>query len=68
MGYYGSTRGRYVRKDGLSNSKNGRLVLSLIGIYQKCFKVKKGALDGNLERILEKVVRVKLHCFLIRIC
>ena len=68
MGYYGSTRGRYVRKDGLSNSKNGQLVLSLIGIYQKCFKVKKRVLGGNLDRILGKVVRVKLHCFLIRIC
>ena len=29
---------------------------------------KKRALDGNLERILEKVVRIKLYCFLIRTC
>ena len=37
----------------------------VIGVYQKS---KNRALDGNLERICEKVVRVKLYCFLIRIC
>ena len=41
-------------KHDLSDSKNHQLVLSLIGIYQKHFQVKKKALDGNLERLLEK--------------
>ena len=75
MGHHGSTRGRYVAysKHGLSDSKNGQLMIVtcdsqlVIGIYQY-FSTKKRALDGNLERIFEKVVRVKLYCFLIMTC
>ena len=75
MGHHGSTRGRYTAysKYGLSDSKNGQLMTGtcdsqlVIRIYQY-FSTKKRALDGNLERIFEKVVRIKLYCFLIKIC
>ena len=52
-------------KHDLSDSKNHQLLLSLRNL-SKMFQVKNKTLDGNLERLLEKVVRVKLHCFLIR--
>ena len=58
---------RAYSKHGLSDSKNGQLLLSLIGFIKNILS-KERAFDGNLERILEKVVRVKLYCFLIKIC